>query len=56
MLVLKDIELHKCLDDVTDSCAICLKFKKVKPKPIVGFPLAKYFNETNIIVLGSITI
>ena len=41
-----DDEMNKCVDEISDSCEICVKYKKVKPKPIVGFPLAKEFNET----------
>ena len=41
-----DDEMNKVLDAIDDSCDICQKYKKVKPKPIVGFPLAKEFNET----------
>ena len=39
-----DAEMHVLM--ILQIHVICLKYKKVKPKPIVGFPLAKEFNET----------
>ena len=41
-----DKELIAIINDVSDNCEICFKHNKPKPRPIVGFPLAKRFNET----------
>ena len=41
-----DKELITIINDVSDNCEICFKHNKPKPRPIVGFPLAKRFNET----------
>jgi len=38
--------ISKLLLDVTENCDICLKYKRLPPKPVVGFPLASDFNET----------
>ena len=32
--------------NLDNNCEICLQYKKTKLCPIVGFPLAKTFNET----------
>ena len=29
-----------------EKCEICIEYKRTKPQPAVGFPLAKTFNET----------
>lgn len=34
------------LQNVVDECEICFKYKKTTPRPVVGFPLASYYNET----------
>ena len=34
------------INDVIDTCETCFKHNKPKPRPIVGFPLAKHFSET----------
>ena len=41
-----DEELFKLIIDLTSKCEICLKYKKPKPRPVVGFPIARVFNET----------
>ena len=41
-----DEELISFIKELDTKCEICLKYKKSKPRPIVGFPLAKSFNET----------
>ena len=41
-----DKELSEIIDPLDGNHEICQKFKKPKPKPIVGFPLAKHFNQT----------
>ena len=33
------------VNKVSDNCDICRKFKKVPPRPVVGFPIGKVFNE-----------
>ena len=41
-----DDEIINQLEILDTTCDTCLKYKKKKPKPIVGLPLAKTFNET----------
>ena len=41
-----DDELEKHLVDLDNLCNIWNKYKKVKPRPCVGFPMARNFNET----------
>ena len=43
---INDQELKSHIKDLDESCEICVKYKKTKPRPIVGFPLAETFNET----------
>ena len=38
-------ELEEELKKVDDSCEICLRYKKSRPRPIVGLFMAKSFNE-----------
>ena len=38
-------ELTDAIKEVTESCKICLEFKKAPPRPIVGFPMATRFNQ-----------
>ena len=33
------------IQKVSDKCDICRKFKKTPPRPVVGFPVGKVFNE-----------
>lgn len=35
-------EIKKC----SENCQVCIRLKKPKPRPVVGFPLATKFNET----------
>ena len=42
-IIYKDLE--KYLDDLDNTCEVCLKYKKPKPRPVVGFPMAKTFNK-----------
>ena len=42
----KDEDFLKMLEEFPSTCDICLRFKRVIPKPIVGFPLANKFNDT----------
>ena len=39
-------ELFKLIDEISDRCEICEKYKKAKSGPVVGFPMAKQFNDT----------
>ena len=41
-----DKGLEDLLDRLDDSCSICRKYRRPKPRPLVGFPMAKTFNET----------
>ena len=41
----EDQELMNVIRELTSKCEICLRYKKSKARPVVGFPLAKYFNE-----------
>ena len=40
-----DKESEEELKKVNDSCEICLRYKNSRPRPIVGFSMAKSFNE-----------
>ena len=42
----KDAEFIKILQELPHTCEICLRYKKADPRPIVGFSLGSYFNET----------
>ena len=33
------------IENVSDNCTICQRYKQASPKPIVSMPLAKIFNE-----------
>lgn len=33
------------VDDVVSKCEVCKQYKKTPPRPVVGLPLAKEFNE-----------
>ena len=39
-------KICKEIDNVTENCDICKRFKRTPPRPIVGFPLASIFNQT----------
>ena len=41
-----DSELFNCIENVTQSCNTCKRYKRPSPRPIVMFPLATQFNET----------
>ena len=43
---INDEELKSHIKDLDEKCEICIKYKRTKPRPVVGFPLAKAFNET----------
>ena len=42
----EDDDLKDLIHEVSDECEICERFKKPKPRPFVGMPLANQFNET----------
>ena len=39
-------EYFKAIDEVSGSCEICIRYKKPKPKPVVGLPRGQTFNDT----------
>lgn len=43
---IRDPEFMKILQALPNSCEVCIRYKKNEPRPIVGFPLGSYFNET----------
>ena len=38
-------ELFAAIDEIVEACDTCIKFKKTKTKPIVGFSMAREFND-----------
>ena len=43
---IEDQDFLKICREITSSCEICCKYKRTKPRPVVGFSLAKRFNQT----------
>ena len=43
---IKDPEFIQILQNFPKSCEFCLRYKKAEPRPVVGFSLGTYFNET----------
>ena len=43
---IKDAEFLCLLKEFPKTCEFCLRYKKSEPRPIVGFSLGSYFNET----------
>ena len=41
-----DDNIMKLVDNISDSCDICKRFRKPPSRPVVGFPLASEFNQT----------
>ena len=41
----EDEELMELISEVSSECEVCEKFTKPKPRPIVGMPIARQFNE-----------
>ena len=41
----KDKNFLRFIKEVPSQCEVCMRFKKAKPKPVVGMPLASTFNE-----------
>ena len=42
----RDKEFMEISGDMPASCEFCIRHKKVEPRPVVGFSLGSYFNET----------
>ena len=42
----EDKELKQAIEELSNKCDICKRYKKSRPKPVVSFPLATEFNET----------
>ena len=36
----------KAVEEVSDNCEICIRYKKPKPRPVVGLPRGQTFNDT----------
>ena len=43
---MNDEELKSQIKDVDEKCKTCIKYKRTKPRPVVGFPFAETFHET----------
>ena len=39
-------EYLQAIDEVSNNCQICLLYKRPKPRPVVGLPRGKVFNES----------
>ena len=42
----KDVSIFRILEDISETCEVCMKHKKTPSRPKVGLPLATEFNET----------
>lgn len=42
---IRDSEYDTLIEDITENCDVCMKYKKTPPRPIVSLPLARDFNE-----------
>ena len=42
---IKVFEFIKTLQEIPNSCKICIRYKRIEPRPIIGFSLGLYFNE-----------
>lgn len=42
----EDGRLEEALSDVSDSCEVCARYRKAKPRPVVSLSFARNFNET----------
>ena len=40
-----DQELVDLINEIGEKCTVCLKYKKVQLKPVVGFSLSQHFND-----------
>ena len=43
---INDRELESHIRKLDETCEICIKYKRRKPRPIVGLPMARELNET----------
>ena len=43
---IKDQQFLKLIETVSNECEVCQLYRKPSPKPIVGFPNARVFNQT----------
>lgn len=39
-------ELEQCIKKLDNEWKVCVEYKKTKPRPIIGLPIAERFNET----------
>ena len=46
--------MEEKVKEVTEECSICEKYKRNVPRPVVGMPMAKRFNEVVAMDLGEI--
>ena len=44
----------KKVDDVSDNCSVCKRYKKNNSRPVVGFSIARKFNEVLAMDIGEI--
>ena len=51
-----DQGLFSAIDTVTDTCDICIKYRKAHSRPVVSFPLSNDFNECLALDLKFISI
>ena len=42
----KDKEVYKMVDEISNNCDVCKKYKKVPPKCVFGLPRATDFNQS----------
>lgn len=42
---IEDSEYDTLIEDISNNCEICLKYKRVPSRPVVSIPLARDFNE-----------
>ena len=47
--------LRKCVEKVTDSCEVCIRYGRVKCKPKVSAPMSSDFNQTVCIDLHQLS-
>ena len=47
-------EYFSALDEVCEKCEICIRYRKPKPRPVVGLPRGQTFNDTVAMDLKSV--
>ena len=52
---IKDDDLFKIIDEVTQSCESCIKYKRGPPRPVVGLSMGFNFNQTTAMDLKEYT-